>query len=233
MITRFARHRVGNQHHVRKLLGLIVAVVLAALLPVGAAGAQENDATAVNTKDGKSVFKLAFQVKKTMDSDVDATNTAAAFASCEDCKTVAGAIQVVLVTEEPTSVDAENVAVAINYQCSECETLAAAYQFVFGTGDNVRFTPEGRQRLNALKQEYKALKHRDDLTLAQLSAEMAKIAAQVVEVVDDELVPVGPASDPATTSTSTSSSTTSSTVPDDGPASTTTTLDSTTTTSSP
>ena len=33
---------------------------------------EKNDATAVNKKDGKSVFKLAFQVKQVNDSDVDA-----------------------------------------------------------------------------------------------------------------------------------------------------------------
>jgi putative peptide zinc metalloprotease protein len=235
---RFAAPQVGNQQTVtRRLLGLLMATLLSLgvglpMAPVVAA--QDNSAEAVNTKDGKSVFKLAFQVKKTMDSDVDATNSAIAFASCEDCKTVAGAIQLVLVTEEPTSVDAENTAVAINYQCTECETLAAAYQFVFGTGEDVKFTPEGKRRLNELKQEFKALKHQDDLTLQQLATAMALIAREVVEVVDNELVVKETGPDPATESTTTSSSpTTSMTVDGSSSGPTTTADESTTTTSSP
>jgi putative peptide zinc metalloprotease protein len=237
MTDRFAAPSVGNQHTVTKrLLGLVLsALVLSAVaLPMAPADAQDNDATAVNTKDGKSVFKLAFQVKRTMDSDVDATNRAVAFASCEDCKTVAGAIQLVLVTEEPTSVDAENVAVAINYQCTECETLAAAYQFVFGTGEDVKFTPEGKQRLNELKQEFKALKHQDDLTLQQLAAAMAVIAREVVEVVDTELVAKEKADASTASTTTTSSSPSTSTTVDGGSSGPTTTLDaSITTTTAP
>jgi putative peptide zinc metalloprotease protein len=212
MTRRFTATGAGNQETMRRtLLGLIMAalVAVAVVAPATGAGAQDNSAEAVNTKDGKSVFKLAFQVKKTMDSEVEATNTAVAFASCEDCKTVAAAIQVVLVANEPTSVDAENVAVAINYDCTECETLAAAYQFVFGTGEDMKFTPDGKKRLNELKQQFKALKHQDGLTLSQLSAAIAVIAGEVAEVVDTELVAKekGGEAD-ATTASTTSTSTT-------------------------
>jgi putative peptide zinc metalloprotease protein len=219
---------------VRRLLGLlvVVAVVAAAGLATAPAGAQDNSAEAVNTKDGKSVFKLAFQVKKTMDSDVDADNTAIAFASCNDCKTVAAAIQVVLVMDEPESVDAENVAVAINYQCSECETLAAAHQFVFGSGEEMKFTPEGKQRLNKLKQRFKALEHRDDLTLQQLADEIAVIAAEVAEVVDTELVTKEKEKAEAESADSTTSTSSTSTTVDDfpfGPTTSTTEAPTTTT----
>ena len=120
---------------------LLVAVVTqAALLGAPAlAQTQDNSAVATNTKDGKSVFKLAFSVKK-VTGEVDATNTAVAYASCEDCRTVAAAIQVVLVSGPVGSASPQNVAVAINYDCTECETLAAAYQFVFADGQEVEFT---------------------------------------------------------------------------------------------
>jgi putative peptide zinc metalloprotease protein len=230
---RFTVRSGGNQQQVmRRVLGLTIAALIAltAGAPMVAAGAQENSAEAVNTKDGKSVFKLAFQVKKTMDSDVDATNSAVAFASCTDCKTVAAAIQVVLVAGEPTSVDAENVAVALNYQCTECETLAAAYQFVFGTGEEMKFTPEGKRRLNELKQRFKDLKHQDDLTLQQLSNEIAVIAGEVAEVVDTELVAKEKKEADAGSSSTTSTSTTVTTA-DGASSGPTTTLDPTTTTS--
>lgn len=194
---------------------LVVAALAAVVLPVaspGPASAQENDAIAVNEKDGKSVFKLAFQVKKTMDSDVDATNTAIAYASCTDCRTVAAAIQVVLVMEDPDSVNVENSALAINYDCTECETMAAAYQFVFGTGEELAFTKEGKRRLQELRKQFYDLKKRDDLTLQQLNGEIAIIAGAVAEVVDSEVVAKKDEDDGAAESGTTVSTTTSTTV---------------------
>ena len=173
----------------RRCLSVLLAFGIVLAAPsLGSAQAQENDATAVNTKDGKSVFKLAFKVKHVNDDDVDAQNSATAYASCEDCRTVAGAIQVVLITGDTDSLNAENSAVAINYQCSECETLAAAYQFVIAGGEELEFSDEGKKRLRELQKDFKALKQRDDLTTAQIAEEMARIAGEVAKVVDTELV---------------------------------------------
>jgi len=96
----------------RLLLVALVAHTAALAVPAGAQS-QDNTAVAVNKKDGKSVFKLAFSVKKAT-GDVDATNTAVAYSSCTDCKTVAAAIQVVLVSDVGSSVTPQNMAVAIN-----------------------------------------------------------------------------------------------------------------------
>ena len=220
---------------------LLLLTLLAATTGAGApALGQDNTAVATNTKDGKSVFKLAFSVKK-VTGDVDATNTAVAFSSCTDCRTVAVAIQVVLVSEVDSATP-ENVAIAINYDCTECETLARAFQFVYGDGEELEFTKEGKARLHDLKKRVQALKHRDDLTLAQLARELAIIAAEVAEVVEEETQvkqPSAPATTttaPATTSTTVASSTTTSTAPTTtttAPATTTTTLASTTTTAAP
>ena len=205
----------------RRVVGLaLLVVVTAAIVPMAGAAAQENDATAVNTKDGKSVFKLAFKVKQVNnDSDVQAENSATAFASCEDCRTVAGAIQVVLVSGEPDAITAENSALAINYQCTECETLAAAYQFVIAGGEELEFSDEGKARLRELRKEFKDLKQRDDLSTQELAVEIARIAGEVAKVVDTELVTADQeedATDGTTTTAPDSSSTTASTSqPDD------------------
>jgi putative peptide zinc metalloprotease protein len=215
---------------------LLVTLLAAAAFSAGPAVAQDNTAVATNTKDGKSVFKLAFSVKQ-VTGEVDATNTAVAYASCTDCRTVAVAIQVVLVSEVDAATP-ENVAIAINYDCTECETLARAFQFVYGTGEELEFTKEGKARLHDLKKRVHDLKQRDDLTLAQLAAELAVIAAEVAEVVEEETqvkqssAPTTTA--PATTSTTAPSSTTTSTASSSttttvSPASTTTTLAATTT----
>ena len=199
------------------LLALLLAVVALPTVAVTPASGQDNEAVAVNEKDGKSVFKLAFKVKRTMDSDVDADNTAIAYASCTDCETVAAAIQVVLMMEDPDSLDVRNTAVAINYDCSECETLAAAYQFVFGEGQPVRFSAEGNRKLADIRRRLQELRQRDDLTLQQLATELATLAAETAKVVAEETVPAGSTGTspdrPTTTTTTSVAEETDTTVP--------------------
>lgn len=223
-----------------KLFTRILLVVLAAQgLSVLPAHAQDTAAVAVNTRDGSSVFRLSFAVKRVMDSNVDTDNAAVAYASCTDCQTVASSIQVVLVMGDVDSLTTDNVAIAINYQCSECDTLAAAYQYVFGDGQPVRFTAEGNQRLADIRRRFQELRRRDDLTLQELAAEIAKLAAEVADVVDDELVPTGQAGAPgqqaSTTTTVVANGTSTSTSTTSGAVSigSTSTVSITTTTSAP
>lgn len=182
----------------RLLLVALVALVAAMAAPA-TAQSQDNTAVATNTKDGKSVFKLAFSVKNAT-GEVDATNAAVAYASCTDCKTVAAAIQVVLVSGDVDSATPENVAIALNYDCTECETLAAAFQFVYGDGQELEFTKEGKAKLQELKKRFHDLKQRD-LTLVELAGEIARIAAEVQLVVENETQVKEPGPPPATTTT--------------------------------
>jgi putative peptide zinc metalloprotease protein len=170
----------------------VVALALALalswpVLSTAPVAAQDNAAVAVNTRDGSSFFKLAFSVRR-VSGEVDATNAAVAFASCEACQTVAAAIQVVLVMGESTSATPENLALAVNYQCTDCETLATAYQMVYGDGRDLMFSPEGLRRLAELRRRFQQLRQRDDLTLDQLADEIGAIAGEVADVVDTELV---------------------------------------------
>jgi putative peptide zinc metalloprotease protein len=204
----------------RILKGILAALVTASVVvavPVAASAqgdGQDSAAVAVNTRDGSSVFKLAFHVKRVMDSDVDADNAAVAFASCNECQTVATSIQVVLAMGDVDSLTTDNVAISINTDCTECETLAAAYQYVFGNGQPVRLTGEGQRQLAAIRQQLNMLRQ-EELTLEELAARIAELAKQVAIVVDEELVPTGPPADagaeptadePSETTTTTTSS---------------------------
>jgi putative peptide zinc metalloprotease protein len=208
------------------LTGLLIGPVLAT-----PAAAQDTGAVAVNTKDDSSVFKLAFSIKRVGDEVVDPGNAAVAYASCTGCETVAISFQIVLVSGEPDVVAPENVAIAINDQCTLCETLAMAYQWVFGNGDEpVHFTPEGRQRLQEIKKQFKDLKHQD-LTLEEIRARVRALAEQVNDVVVNEMVasPPGQAKQTATSTTAapTTTPTTSAAL------TTTTTTSATSTTTAP
>lgn len=178
----------------KRLTAFAAALVLAlgALGLPGAARAEggDNAAVAVNTKDGSSLFKLAFSIRRVASDVVDQTNAAVAYASCTACQTVAVAIQVVLVTGNPDVVDPTNVALAINYECTLCVTFADAMQFVLSTGGPVHFTAEGNKELAQIRQDLEALR-KADLPLDQLIAKLEEIQARIANVLRTQLVPAG------------------------------------------
>src|SRR4051794_38824808 len=94
---------------------MLVAATFSVAAPASAQSTgNDNTAVATNTKDDSFVFKFAFKVSKTAGDTVDASNGAAAVSSCSYCETVAVAIQVVLVSGDPSTVAPSNVAVAYN-----------------------------------------------------------------------------------------------------------------------
>jgi putative peptide zinc metalloprotease protein len=175
----------------RRLLTLIAVVVVAAAAPAHAQSGGDNAAVAVNTKDGSTLFKVAFDIRRTMQEVVDNQNAAVAYASCEECRTVAIAFQIVLVMGDVESLTPTNIAVAINEGCTLCDTAAFAYQFVVGTSGVVRFTGEGQQRLSDIARRLRELEDAG-LTDDQLAAELDLLADEVRDVLANELVAVGP-----------------------------------------
>ena len=170
------------------VLGLLAGPVAA---PASAQG--DNAAVAVNDKDGTSIFKFAFSIKRVTDDVVDNSNAAVAFASCDSCEAVAIAIQIVLVASDPDVVSPENLAIAINENCNLCETFAGAYQFVLGGGVRLQFTPEGFQRLAELRSDFRDL-GKEDLTPEELAARLDELVAELRDVLSTELreLPGGP-----------------------------------------
>ena len=197
----------------RRLLTLVLASVFAFGLTTGAPTAAyggDNAAIAVNTKDGTTVFKVAFAIRKVMGDVVDQTNGAVAYASCSDCAAVAVAFEIVLVEGDPSTVTPTNVAIAINENCDTCVAVAEAYQFVLGTGGLVHFDSEGNKTLSEIRRELRSLR-KEDLTLDQLQAKLDDIAARIRDVLANHLVAVpgrGPGQQEPTTTTTTATTTT-------------------------
>lgn len=100
---------------------------------------RDNQALAVNTTDGTTVYEAAFaMVWVTDNSDAMNVNGAQAYASCNSCSAVAVAYQVVFVIDSDDSDDnvvaPQNLAGALNYECANCLTYGLARQ-VFITLD--------------------------------------------------------------------------------------------------
>lgn len=165
----------------------LIIVALLAVFAVGlarpaTAAAHDNAAIVVNTKDGASVFRLAFKIVRTSKDVVDNANAAFAFGSCTDCSTVAIAFQAVLVMGDVSSATPTNVAWAANYECTECLAFAWAYQSVFSTGGPVHFTAEGTRRLADLRKALKDLeKSLDGLTADEAPPQCAELAGKLLQ----------------------------------------------------
>jgi putative peptide zinc metalloprotease protein len=218
------------------VLGLTIPLAASPAAAASAGGNKDNAAVAVNTKDGSSLFRFAFNIAKVTGSTVDSTNTAIAYASCTKCQTVAIAIQFVIVQGSPDVFVPQNVAVALNEKCSMCDTLASAYQFVIQVSGPVRLSWEGRKQMWGMVKEIKALAD-SGLTGPEIQAKVDAIAKRMYAVMSTQLVPIPPDEgndehldstttiEAPTTSAAPSSTTTSS-----KPANTTTTAQRTTTT---
>lgn len=114
-----------------------------------------------------------------------------AIAQCNSCQTVAIAIEIVLVTGNPSTVTPTNLAFAYNQSCNLCDTFAAAYQFVLGTGGAVHFTPDGRKQLEEIRKEI-ASWGKEGLTPADLRARLPDLILRVKQILATQLVPNGP-----------------------------------------
>jgi putative peptide zinc metalloprotease protein len=181
-----------------RILTLLLAALLSAVLAVPWAPAAwgdgdegksgDNAAEAFNEKDGSSVFDLAFDVREVSNGVVDQTNSAVAYANCENCQTVAIAIQIVLVSGAASVVTPENYAIAVNEECVSCQTLALAYQFVLGGGQPLEFTKEGRRRLKRIQRAFKEL-GKSGLTADEIRARAHILVGQIRELLETQLVP--------------------------------------------
>jgi putative peptide zinc metalloprotease protein len=191
--------------------------------PPAPPGEGDNQALAVNTKDGSRVFDVALALVWVTDGGpVDNSNEAYALASCRRCETEAVAFQVVIVIGYAQVVTPLNAAVAINYLCAECSTQALALQLV--TTLAAMPDAETTAELEAFWAELEQLS--DDfelLPLDQVYADLVAAEATILEILEANPgaaatdVAVGGAGDAAALhETATSASTTTEEAPPSG-----------------
>ena len=160
-----------------------------------AAGAQADDAgtgpdqviwaqtTGVNASDLLS----GVQVGSYKGDDFESANVARAESrDCTDCRTVAVAVQSVLVKGSPHTAVPINAAIAINENCVSCTTYAYAYQYIVSTKDRVVLTWSGRNRVADIREDIAAAAH-SDLAPADLTARLDQLTAAFHDAIDDDL----------------------------------------------
>lgn len=179
------------------LLTIVVALSLGtvsyAASSASFSAAKANSAYAEASAAPKTqVFDLALGLRENDSDTVDESNDATAYATCDECRAIAIAFQVVIVQSRPSTVVPQNVALAVNEACSGCSSLAIAHQFVVGKGQPARITKSGRRQLRAVAGDLLALERSyKRYTDAEIQARADRDAAKVRAILDAELVPVG------------------------------------------
>jgi putative peptide zinc metalloprotease protein len=170
---------------------IVVATVVAlgvALAPTAAGATDRNVVVALNGTDGAAVAKARVEYRVAKNGVVDQENRAYAGARCTGCQTLAAAFQIVIVTQDPTTLAPINDAQAVNYECVQCVTWASAKQIVVQTGGPAEMTRSGRNRMKALEQSLTGLQAQmPSMSLEQL---VAAVDAAFQELVDIALTEI-------------------------------------------
>lgn len=178
----------------RKLVAVLLAIVVGfGVQPAfahGEGGGADHVVMVLNYSDGMARSLSGVAVSPTASEVVDNENLALARSSCSDCRTVAIAAQVVLITRDSSVVQPENVALAVNEDCLRCETAALAYQYVVTTGGPVYLTAEGEQEVSRIRAELADLAA-SELAFPALEAQADGLYEQLRSVIDEELVLAG------------------------------------------
>lgn len=158
--------------------------------PPAPAGADGNQALAVNYEDGSRLADVSPSLVWETDGDVRNRNQAYALASCTDCSTLAVAFQVVLVVGDADTVVPVNEAVAVNDLCLRCTTHAVAVQTVLSLPEMPDDATVGR--LEAVWDRVEALSGEGGrLTADAAHARLTALEDELVEVLGPEVRRLG------------------------------------------
>jgi hypothetical protein len=153
---------------------------------------QDSHAIVVNHGDNRYRYAITLKIVQVGGAVVDPQNAAVAVAAnCTDCETVAISMEGVLVYGDPTVFAPTNLALAYNENCTNCATLAAAYQEIVPNDQRVRISGEGRQIIASVRVDLESIRH-EDLTLDEIDARVNADAGRLLDVLNNDVFPVGP-----------------------------------------
>ena len=190
-MTYVHHHGFGFAARFAVAAGLVLASGFAAA-PAGAAdeGGAKQVVFAFNEADGTKLARSGTQVTPTGSRTAAPENLAYAKASCTDCRTVAVAVQAVLITRPSNVITPKNAAVAVNSDCQGCQTMAAAYQCVVTTTGPVTIGADGQQKIAELRAKIAAVAG-SDVNFAEMDSQLDALVAELWTVIDLALVAAG------------------------------------------
>lgn len=168
--------------------------MLVAALALGAPTAHADDdwssknnvVNVENRNDGATRVRSRAAVPEVPGPTVDNENVAIAYASCTDCRTVAVAVQVVVVEGSVNDFRPGNAAAAVNENCVRCQTFAYARQEVLTPGTKVRIGDQAEERIEYLQSRISQVA-RSDLSFTEMIGSLDSLTEELVGVVQGEI----------------------------------------------
>jgi hypothetical protein len=176
-----------------KLAAALLSVLALAVAFPGAAvsqGGAKNVVMVFNEADSLKRSGSGTLVSAVASDSVGSENLAYAKSSCVSCRTVAAALQVVLITSDASVIEPKNAAVAVNENCSSCSTFAGAYQYVITTGGPVHLSAEGQGAVATIRDRARTLAA-SDLAFPELEESLDALYEELRVVIDEELQRAG------------------------------------------
>jgi hypothetical protein len=135
---------------------IVAVVALATVIAVGGANAGGANHVVISSTTSGSDWhvRASTQVAPVAGDTVTSANIASAAAStCTGCHSTAVAVQLLMVTGNPSYYAPANVASATNGACDGCGSYAYAWQYVLQTDEPVHLTLAAHQRIESLRQQ--------------------------------------------------------------------------------
>jgi putative peptide zinc metalloprotease protein len=140
-----------------------------------------NQALAVATKNGSTVYDVAFALVTAASDTVLNRNEAYAFASCKRCTAVAISFQVVLIVGNAHVIAPQNISAAVGFNCVKCVTAALAIQLDVQLPGQLDGSTSAR--LTALWKRIMAFsKHLRSLSLVQIRNKITAYEKQILQI---------------------------------------------------
>jgi putative peptide zinc metalloprotease protein len=156
----------------------------------GGGGGASNLVQVYNRSDGAWRARGASSVAHDPGPTVANQNMALARASCTDCRTVAVAVQVVLVEGPVDDFRPANAAVAVNEDCLRCQTFAFARQEVLRADRHVDISDSARDQLEDLRGEVRDVAASPE-SFDQMTVDLDALTDQLVALLQGEVQRAG------------------------------------------
>lgn len=150
----------------------------------------DNVVSVENYRDDSLRVRSRTSVAHARGDTVANQNVASAYASCTDCRTVAAAVQVVIVEGRPSDFRPLNLAVALNENCLRCQTFAYSRQVVLSPSTRVSFSDDAEDAIEEINEQIKEVA-RSQRSFAKMTADLDHLTEQLASVVRGEIQRAG------------------------------------------
>ena len=177
----------------------VTAAVLVATLALGLPAAADTSPAggANNVVIATTIASAMLSQRSGLQVGIDAAPTAASgnlalarATDCTGCRSVAVALQAVLITGSANVITPTNAATAVNSGCTGCTSYAYAFQYVVQTNGPVHLTPAGVTEVAALRSQAADVASSGE-SPDQLTTDLNALAAQLEAVIDSQVVAAG------------------------------------------